>query len=157
MENIKNEVFDNAGGIVLVDYTKTLEQAFGDSKCCRSDNDITAKNFPISPEMIGKIVEVYMKLFHFNCEMRSDLAISRMDKDGFRPATLFEQLAFAKAHPGRPKQYPIFALGSIWFFYLSFRCVPCLARHGVKREIGTSQFDAYWKAPCRFLAVRKVS
>jgi hypothetical protein len=94
VENSKNVaelavISDPDGEIKLtIDYTKTIKQAIGDGNYDCKNSDITIKHFPVSPEMIGKKVEVSAKQFHFKRDISSDDAISEMDKAGYRPATL---------------------------------------------------------------------
>jgi len=78
---------------LTVDYTKTVEQAITDGNYDWKNDDIIVKNFPISPEMIGKKVEVVTKLFYFNRDISSNDGISEMEKADYRPATLMELLA----------------------------------------------------------------
>ena len=69
---------------LTVDYTKTVEQAIADGNYDWKNSDVTAKNFPISPEMIGKKVDISGRLFHFDRNINSKEAIKEMDSDGCR-------------------------------------------------------------------------
>ena len=140
---------------LAIDYTKTIEQAIADGNYDWKNSDITTKNFPISPEMIGKKVEVSTKSFHFNRNISSDNAISEMDKDGYRPATLMELLVFGAIHPELQRQFPIVAVGSVWRDAGVGRCVPCLDARGGKRELNLHWLGSGWHARCHFLGVRK--
>lgn len=149
-----SEVVDNE--IILnVDYTKTVEQTIADGKYGWVNKDITVKNFPTSPEMIGKKVEVFAKLFHFNNRISSDYAISEMDKAGYRPATLMELLTLGILFPELQRRFPIVALGSVWCFGVNFRCVTYLDVLIPLRGLYLNSIDSYWSARCRFLGVRK--
>lgn len=150
------KVIDTSGEIILnIDYTKTIEQVIADGNYDWGNSNINAKNFPISPEMTGKKVEVSTKLFHFNKDISSDNAISKMDKDGYRPATLMELLVLGFLFPELQRQFPIVALGSVWHNALDDRCVPFLDVDDSRRELYLRWFDDDWDAHCRFLGVRK--
>lgn len=150
------KVIDASGEITLnIDYTKTVEQAITDGNYDWKNSDITAKNFPISPEMTGKKVEVKTKLFHFNRDISSDDAITEMDKDGYRPATLMELLVLGFLFPKLQRQFPIVALGSVWYDADGGRGVPCLDACGSGRRLRLHWFDGGWGARCRCLGVRK--
>lgn len=146
----------NADEIKLtVDYTKIVEQSIAAGKYDWKNSDITAKNFPISLEMIGKKVEVSAKLFHFNRGISSDDAISEMDKDGYRPATSMELLALGYQYPELQRQFPIVALGSVWHDADLSRCMSCLLVGGSGRGLDLGWFGSGWDARYRFLGVRK--
>ena len=140
---------------LTVDYTKTVEQAIADGNYDWKNSDVTAKNFPISPEMIGKKVDISGRLFHFDRNIGSENAIKKMDSDGCRPATLMELLALGATHPELQKQFPIIALGSVWRTFIGFRQVPYLDVNNDDRELDLSYFGDDWWACCRFLGVRK--
>jgi len=139
----------------IVDYTKTVDQAIADGEYGWKNSDITAKHFPISPEMIGTKVEISGKLFHFNRGMSSEDVIKEMDKDGYRPAVLMEALALAAAYPELQRKFPIIALGSVRHGSDGFRWVPCLRVDGRSRRLSLDYFDDDWNASCHFLGVRK--
>jgi len=139
---------------LTVDYTKTVEQAIADGNYDWKNSDVTAKNFPISPEMIGKKVDISGRLFHFDRNIGSENAIKKMDSDGCRPATLMELLALGATHPELQKQFPIIALGSVWRTFIGFRQVPYLDVNDDDRELDLSYFGDDWWACCRFLGVR---
>jgi len=150
------KAIDASGEITLVvDYTKTVEQAIADGKYDWKNGDVTAKNFPISPEMVGKKVEVATKLFHFNRDISSEDVISEMDKDGYRPATLMELLVLGCLFPELQRQFPIVALGSVWRIACGDRYVPCLDVIGSERRLSLDWFGYGWSAHYRVLGVRK--
>lgn len=153
----KTEKVINASGEITlnVDYTKTIEQAIADGQYDWKNGDITSKNFPISPEMAGKKVEVATKLFHFNRDISSDDVISEMNKDGYRPATLMELLVMGFLFPELQRQFPIVAVGSVWRSAGDGRDVPCLRVNGSGRGLNLYWFDGGWGAHYRFLGVRK--
>lgn len=150
------KVVDTANEIKLtVDYTKIVEQAIADGKYDWKNSDITTKNFPVSPEMIGKKSDISAKLFYFNRDISSDDAISEMDKAGYRPATLMELLTLGVLFPELQRQFPIVALGSVWRDARVYRYVPCLYVGNSRRGLNLGWLDSNWDACCRFLGVRK--
>jgi len=154
MEN--NKPLQSTDDIKLtVDYTKTVDQAIADGKYGWKNSDITAKHFPISPEMIGTKVEISGKLFHFNRSMSSEDVIKEMDKDGYRPAVLMEALALAAAYPELQRRFPIIALGSVWRVSFGNRRVPCLLVDGYDRKLFLYYFGNTWVAQVRFFGIRK--
>ncbi|PIT95094.1 hypothetical protein COT98_01065 [Candidatus Falkowbacteria bacterium CG10_big_fil_rev_8_21_14_0_10_39_9] len=140
---------------LTVDYNKTPEQAVADGNYDYKNSGINGKKFPISPEMIGKKVDIAGKLFHFHREISSEDAISEMDKKGYRPATLMELLALGAAHPELQREFLVIALGSIWHLSSVIRCVPCLRVGGSGRELNLRCFGVAWVALDRFFGVRK--
>lgn len=155
--NVQSEkVVDTANEIKLtIDYTKTVGQVITDGNYDYKNSNITSENFPISPEMVGKKVEVSAKLFHFNRDISSDDAISEMDQAGYRPATLMELLVLGFLFPELQRQFPIIALGSIWLNAHLNRSVPYLDVDGSERKLNLYWFGGVWNARCRFLGVRK--
>lgn len=156
INNQKNErVVDILAEIILiVDYTKTIEQVIAGNYDWKN-NDITTKNFPISTEMIGKKVEVSTKLFDFNKDISSEDVISEMDKDGYRPATLMELLVLGCLLSELQRQFPIVALGSVWRDADGDCYVPCLYVDGPEYGLDLPWFGSEWLVNDRFLGVRK--
>jgi hypothetical protein len=138
-----------------VDYAKTVEQAIANCKFDYCNFNITTENFLIPPEIVGTKVEVFGKLLHFKHDIASEDAISEMDKDEFRPATLMELLALIATHPELQREFPIIALGSVWRDSWDLRRAPYLAFADGARSLRLDCFDDDWLARCRFLAIRK--
>lgn len=155
--NIQSEkVIDTSSEITLnIDYTKTVEQAIIDGNYDWKNSDITSKNFPISPEMVGKKMEAQTKLFHFNRDISSEDVISEMDKAGYRPATLMELLVLGILFPELQRQFPVVALGSVWRDAHAYRHVPFLGVSDSERALYLGWFASGWGARFRFLGVRK--
>lgn len=78
-----------------------------------------------------------------------------MAKDGKRPATLRELLAFGEANPELQREFPIIALGSVWVYRRGDRRVVCLGRYGSERRLRLDWYEYCWLACCRFLIVGK--
>lgn len=141
---------------LTIDYTKTIEKAIVDGKYKFKNSDINDKNFPVSSEMIGKKVNVSAKLFNFNRDISSYDAISEMNKDGYRPATLMELLFLGILFPGLQRQFPIVAFGSFLRDSAGFRCAPCLDVDDSGRKLRLGWFDGGdWNARYLFLGIRK--
>jgi hypothetical protein len=150
------KIIDTASDIKLnIDYTKTIEQAVADGKYDWKNSDVTTKNFPVPLKMTGKKVEVSVKLFHFNRDISSEDAISKMDKAGYRPATLMELLALGFLFPELQRQFPIVALGSVWRVANLDLYAPGLFVGGHKRGLDLRWIVSGWRARYRFLGVHK--
>ena len=139
--------------LVSVDFGRTVEEAVKAGKYDWVNEHITQQNFP-NDQGQGK-VETSMELVHFGRDMRSDKVVAELDKLGLRPATLMELLAFGAANPELQRQFPIFALGSVWTHPVGDCLVPCLFGGGDGRRLGLRWFDVEWGERCRFLGVRK--
>ncbi len=140
---------------VTVDYSTTLEQMIAAGRYDWKNQDINQKNFPIPPSKCGKKEEVAIELKHFNRTMESEEVLRELDKDGFRPANVFELQAFAERYPEKQREFPIVALGSVWRGWRGRRCVACLYGGSVGRDLRLDYFDSGWGSDCRFAAVRK--
>jgi len=139
-----------------VDYSKSIEQAITLGNYDWKDDGITAENFPISSEMIGKKVRVTTKLFSFNHNISSADAIDEMNEFGYRPATLMELLTLGFSFPELQRQSTIIALGSVWCANAYARsCVPCLSAIDSMHKLNLYFFDSNWGAGCLFIGVRK--
>lgn len=136
---------------VTVDYTLDLVAMIAAGKYDWTNNDITAKNFPIK----GKgSVEIELLLVHLNRYATTKEVEAEMGKRGLRAATIAELLALGAAHPELQRGFLIVALGS--------RCVldddgsvPVLYGSDDGRALDLYHDDSEWDVRCRFLAVRK--
>lgn len=63
------------------------------------------------PEQSGQVV-VEAKLFRFLHSITAREIIAKMDAEGYRPAELFELLAFGAKYPERQRKFTIVALGT---------------------------------------------
>ena len=96
-----------------------------------------------------------IKIFHFNEVLTTKEIEERMDKDGFRPATLQEMLSHA-AKNWDGKEWWV-ALGSVWVGSGGYRCVACLGRRGSGRDLFLvwDDPDNSWDGVYRFAGVSK--
>ncbi len=116
------------------------------------NSDITEEHFPIQPEDNDSKKEY--KVFNFGTVSSED-AIAGMEKEDFRPATLREQLTWAKDNWDRKSW--IVALGSRWLDPGGDTHVPVLLRNVAKCRLDLYWFRNDWLGHYSFLGVRKSS
>lgn len=138
--------------LLVRDYQKakgSLTDLIAQGKYDWVNSDITADNFPVDG-LVNPDEET--RLFHFNQEMSSDDVVAEMDKEGWKPATIWHLLILGIKNPELQKQFPTIALGSVWRGF-----VPVLPWDGIhrRRNLGLRRLDVRWFGVCRFLAVRK--
>ncbi|MDO8493233.1 MAG: hypothetical protein Q7S19_01675 [bacterium] len=136
---------------VLIDYTQTLEQMITAGHYDWANSDITAKRFPLKGE--GKVARKAY-LVHFDHGISSENAIKELDKQGKRPATIEELLAFGAKYPEIQRKFPVVALGSSAKVD-GDRSVAYLDRYGSARRLHLVWWDGDWNANYRFLAFAK--
>lgn len=114
------------------------------------NSDITPARFPVTeiPELKDE------KLFSFGRNISTEDAKAEMDKQGYRPATMAEQLVYGAKNPDAQRKNPIVALGSVARID-SFDFVGVLREVGSKRWLYLDCVDGVWGGGYRFLAVRK--
>ena len=137
---------------VIVDYSRSLKEMIQAGNYDWVNSDINDDHFPIKGE--GK-VETDTTLFHHGKDASIETILAEMDKQGLRPATLPELLAFGEADPEEQRKYPIIALGSVWQRPRGRRLVAYLDEGDSERELLLSWYEDVGGASCRFLAVRK--
>lgn len=138
---------------IVVDYNISLAEMIKAGRYNWVNNDISAENFPIQRE--GKEV-LEITLLPFNRRINSYEAIEEMNKI-YRPAILPELLAVGSQHPDFQRQFPIVALGSIWWLHPGGPCVPCLWGDAWERGLHFRQLDDHWHPGYRFAVARKIS
>jgi hypothetical protein len=111
---------------------------------------ITEGSFPV-PE--GFALGSEPKLFHFDRSISSEKAIREMEKQGYRPAMIWDLLDFGAKNPEEQRKYPIVALGSVAVVD-GARDVACLGRLASARRLGLGRFGGVCDGVFRFLAVR---
>ena len=145
-------------GVILdfaVDYTRTVAEMVAAGKYDWSNDDITSDHYPIPKDKAGKSEGINTKVFHFNRLISSKDAIKEMEKEGYRPATAHEIMAFGEKNPEMQRQFPIVALGSTWQNDILDRYVLVLRGYGSRRKLYLSHWDGGWYGRYRFLGVRK--
>lgn len=136
---------------IMVDYTRSLTEMIKAGKYDWVNDDIDSKHLSLKGK--GKH-ELSATLFHFDRYIKSDDAIAKMDKQGYRPAAIEELLALGEKYPDLQREFLIVALGSVWWD-LGYRGVPCLDQSSSDRDLGLYRFSGEWDPHCRFLALRK--
>ncbi len=141
-----------SGFQILVNYAQTLDQMIKTGEYDWVNSTITQKNFPIEGE--GQ-VELIPELLHLGRDASTDEVLAGIDKQGYRPATLPELLAFGARYPDKQREFPIVALGSFWRNCDGHRFVAVLDVDGCGRCLSIGWCGCDWNEHCRFLVVRK--
>ena len=141
-------------GLLVVDYSKSLEVMIAAGRYDWKSSDITDKRFPIKGK--GK-VELETKLFHFNRDISSEKAVELIEADdnAWESAKIEDLLAYGAKNPEEQRKYPIIGLGSVCRVG-GRRIVPRLDRDDSERGLNLRYWDVDWSGYVRFLAVRKV-
>lgn len=138
---------------LTVDYDLSVEDMVKFGKYDWANSDITSGHFPVARQ--GKS-EVKAELVHLNrCFSSGDEVLNELDRLGYRPADLAEDLAFGAAYPEEQRKYPIVALGSVWQYPDGGRDVVYLGVRAGDRELDLRWLGDDWHEGWRFLAVRK--
>lgn len=141
---------------LVVDYSRPIKDGIKAGKYDYINENITEKHFPVSKDEHGRKEQTFT-LYHFGNGVESDYAIAQMEKDGKRPATLRELLAFGEANPELQRQFSIIALGSVWVGRSGDNYFAYLGSGSDGRGLGLSWYSSGWGDRCRFLAVGKLS
>lgn len=141
---------------VLVDYDLSLEDAVRAGNYDWIDGDINSKNFP--SERRGKENVALELIPGFDLTDKrwifAESAILALKQKGYRPANLWEGLAFGVANPDEQRKFPIGVRGSVWRNPYGHSYVPCLDGTGSQRCLLLRPIDdVVWFD--RFLAVRE--
>jgi len=139
--------------LVTINYDLSLAEMIQFVNYDQTAPEITEEHFPI--EASGT-VQIPMIVVDFGCPVETDEAIKALSRNGLRPATLPELIAFDAQNTGG--DYLIVALGSRWRRPEGFRCVTsCRSepiqqkhppRHYLRLEWFGQRYYCYW----RFLA-----
>lgn len=135
----------------VVESPRTLATMIAEGKYDWVNSDITEANFPTPMNLV---LGTEPKLFHFNRAISSENAIKEMDKEGYRPATIWDLLDYGAKNPELQRQFPIVALGSVCEVNFN-RNVAYLGRGASERYLCLGWLGIDWDERCRFLAVRK--
>jgi hypothetical protein len=138
---------------LVVNYALSLVDMIKAGAYDSVNENITEANFPKTGEVE---IPVGAELIHLDKYVSSDDAVIKMDRLGFRPATIHELLSFGAKNPDVQREFPVVALGS--------SCKVDGRRHvaflyGDCSERGLSLFLywwlGFWHDDYRFLGVRK--
>lgn len=146
---------DNEEILLTIDYGQSLEQMIAVGKYDFINGSITEKEFPVMTELLGKIVDISVRPFCFGRYCFYKNAISKMDKSGYRSATLAEILAIGVKYPEMQRQFPIIALGSFWVSPSLRRYTPYLYVRGGKRILDFECLDYHSLDYSRFIGIVK--
>ena len=141
--------FDTCTFKQLVNYDLSIKELVKEYDW--KNDDLTDKNFP-SVEKGEK--EVEFTLFHFGKSMTSEEAISKMEKSGYRSATIKELLSFGNKYPDLQREFPIVALGSVAKLD-GGQCVGSLDESCSERGADLHSYGIAGGGRSRFLAVHK--
>lgn len=134
---------------IKVNPKDTIESLVNEGKYDWKNDNITSNLFADKPTA-GR---VKLELLNYGL-IDSEDALARMKREGYRPANIFELLAFGIKYPDLQKENPIIALGSVVRLG-GGRRVAGLGRGSAERGLYLLWFDGSWRGQCRFLAVRK--
>lgn len=137
---------------VVVDYSQTLADMIAACNLDWVNPDITQEHFPISG---NGVVELKAELIHFRETMSTNIVLKDLDRQGYRPATLPEPLAFGAKYPEKQREFPVVALGSVRANPDGSRRVPYLCGDGSSRGLDLGWYGLGWHDDYRFLCVRK--
>ena len=136
---------------ITVDYSLTLQEMFESINYQHKQENIKENRFPIPPEVKGRSLTVSSKLFSFGRMLNRNIFISKMEEEGYRPATVHEAIFFAKTYPDLHEKFSIAALGSTWLDSGGCFRIPVVDKN---KGISQKYLNDEWKASCRFLGVR---
>ena len=110
------------------------------------------------PKQSGQ-VKVEVKLFRFKGSLTTQEILAKMDAEGYRPAELFELLAFGAKYPEKQRKFTIVALGTS-ASRNGFTYIPCLTGGTDHRYLETTwghEKNEPWEhvERERFLAIKK--
>lgn len=134
---------------IKVNPKDTIESLVNKGKYDWKNGNITSDLFADKPTA-GR---VNLELLNYGL-IDSEDALARMKREGYRPATIFELLAFGIKYPDIQRENPIIALGSVVRLDGN-RHVACLVGLSSGRGLSLDWFDSCWSGQGRFLAVRK--
>lgn len=98
---------------ITVDHRQSLETFLAAAKF--DTVGISDYNFPNCPKDKSTVENVVIELLPvLSGESYCNDGIIQLAELGYRPATLWELLAFAARYPIEQRKYTIYALGSIW-------------------------------------------
>jgi hypothetical protein len=139
---------------LVVDYGRGLQDSIDAGKYDHSHPQISSGNFPPNQDEVGE-KHVQFVMYDFGRDILEAVITARMRKDGKRPATLRELLAFGENHPELQRQFPIVALNAVCVGDNGGLLVAYLDNGRVGRTLGLQRFRSSWGSTCRFLAVSK--
>lgn len=135
-----------------VDYSQNLDEFIEQQKYLFVNPDTNQKHFPAVEHEVG-VKELEGTLYEFPEDVYSDEVVESMAKDGKRPATLRELLAFCKAQS--EIDFLTVALGSVWKHAHGAGSVAYVTGHIDGLSISLHFYESAWFQGCKFLAIDK--
>ena len=119
--------------LITVDGNRTVEQMVEVGHYPICDPLISSRNFRDRPHRSG-VFEAY--IIKLGCNISSRDAIVEIDMMGFRPADLWELLAFGGQHSAIQELFRVVALGSAWRESVGYYVPTLSRREGYGRVLG---------------------
>lgn len=154
-EEVSVQFVSRATYPITMNYAQSLADMIAAGKYNNVNENITAKNFPITG--VGTVnleIVLFQPNFQPNRDIESDDVVKEMDQMGLRPATLPELCAYGATYPEPQREFLIVGLDSSWVRPSGDRVVPYLAGWLDERYMDLVGRDAKWHADHRFAAVR---
>lgn len=133
---------------ISVDCNQTLEEMISACQCDWVRGDITLRWYPVLGE--GKKT-MRVEIAHLNCDISPNGAIAEIAKNGARPASIGELLAFGTVFPEIQRRFRVVALGSFLEIQGSYN-IPYLGMGSDGRSLDLLSCSVLDR-DCRFLIV----
>ena len=139
---------------VVVNYNQSLTDMVKAGKFDWTNPDIVSEHFPT---INSGETTIDLELYQFKHGVWSYEVVELLDKAGYRPANIFELLAFEARYPDRQRKYPIVVLASKWQYDENNWAVPAVVELEHGRYLGLIRFanNAGFSQKSRFLVIRK--
>ena len=137
---------------LFIDYDQPLAAKIAAGKYDSVHEHISAENFPVGSGE-ESVEAVIVRLGHIASEKE---ICAEIERQGLRPATMVELLAFGTRYPEIQREFPIAAFGTVWVDpEVGWRVVGYLEGTPVERELNLYPLGREWRNYDLFLAVRK--
>ena len=150
--------FINGKSSVSVNYRLSLSQAVAAGHYDRKSPGVNdnACGLSVAHDLIIDLAirDVVVEIVNLKASVgiSTEDAVKELKQMGYRPANLFELLAFGAEYPDEQRQYGIVALGSSCGTILSF---PVLYGSAQERGMSLHWSGGTWSSGWRFAAVRE--
>jgi hypothetical protein len=156
-EIIEDRPADNAGNttyptyVLSVNYERSVEDGVRAGRYDWVNRDITHKNFPRKKKGTAKVA---VELVHFDRYISVSEALCELKENGYRPADLWELLAFGEKYPEVQINFTVAALGSIYRHPNGHYFSPLLYGFNSRRRLGLFWLGGNLQKTWRVAAVR---
>jgi len=137
---------------IVVNYAYSIEEIAVKDSHHFSSFHINSKNFPKVESKAGEEL-VLVKIIQFKNPIKTDDLMVILKNNNFRPANIFELLAFSKKYQKYQLMFPIVALGSSFVNEKGSSLVPSISSNITKRSVYTVWSDEIWSTNFRFLVI----